>query len=573
MRKINHRFNHLSKWLFAGAVTIIALLTVFIGGPSNASAAPFNLNNMRWGLLPATDPKSAFWPTYSAFDVAGTTSETDWNPSPNGSKNIGSSGTNAATLQNPYIVGTDNPKLVVGKQDFETFSDAKIGDTIQQFHGDQFVVTGFRLGADEGLMGNAGANYTYHGNLRDESNYFNFQVQEVDKNDNPVSGSGLSVYSTSGYQYSTILGFDKMAHPNDDLAKVTITPLNNDNGKLFTGSQTLYFALKGSPNPPVVKPNPSNFGYGVYDPTGQIGMTSMKPNTVQDPITLTTPSNGELYLSDLNNSDATWKSDNSSLKVTSASNKLGYQVTGLNSLTPGTVVKFTITQNDGTTSDFYFKFNNGNSTGGGSSSSGTAATPTIPETGNSTTNSSLSSSTPATSSSSTTTTVPSTSPSETGNVEVKGGVIYATKKIALYKSVSFTKANRIAWYPKQKRINRPMFVVTGYARSANGTLRYQVRDVNHGHKTAGKTGYVTASRKYVIPVYYASLPKSKKITVISKKGIYAYKSVKLTGKSKHYKKGIRLTVKKLVKHNLTTRYQLSNGWYATTNKKLVIGSD
>ncbi|EHO45245.1 DUF5776 domain-containing protein [Lentilactobacillus kisonensis] len=39
---------------------------------------------------------------------------------------------------------------------------------------------------------------------------------------------------------------------------------------------------------------------------------------------------------------------------------------------------------------------------------------------------------------------------------------------------------------------------------------------------------------------------------------------------KSYKKGTHLSVKKLVKHNLTTRYQLSNGTYVTANKKLVI---
>ncbi|KAL3949606.1 DUF5776 domain-containing protein, partial [Lentilactobacillus hilgardii] len=63
---------------------------------------------------------------------------------------------------------------------------------------------------------------------------------------------------------------------------------------------------------------------------------------------------------------------------------------------------------------------------------------------------------------------------------------------------------------------------------------------------------------------------AKKITVIAKKGINTYKSANLTGKAKHYKKGVRLTVKKLVKHNLTTRYQLSNGHYVTANKKLII---
>jgi surface protein len=167
-------------------------------------------------------------------------------------------------------------------------------------------------------------------------------------------------------------------------------------------------------------------------------------------------------------------------------------------------------------------------------------------------------------------TAPKPSTSVGPNIAVKGEAVYATKKIGLYKNVNFKKSQRIAWYPKQKRINRPMFVVTGYKRTSNGTLRYKVRDVNHDRKTDGKTGYITANRKYVVPVYYASVPKSKKITVIVKKGINTYKSASLTGKVKHYKKGTRLTVKKLVKHNLTTRYQLSNGNYATANKKLII---
>ncbi|GEP23646.1 DUF5776 domain-containing protein [Lentilactobacillus diolivorans] len=50
----------------------------------------------------------------------------------------------------------------------------------------------------------------------------------------------------------------------------------------------------------------------------------------------------------------------------------------------------------------------------------------------------------------------------------------------------------------------------------------------------------------MVPVYYASVPKPKKITIISRKGVNTYKSASLTGKAKHYKKGARLTVKKLV---------------------------
>lgn len=82
--------------------------------------------------------------------------------------------------------------------------------------------------------------------------------------------------------------------------------------------------------------------------------------------------------------------------------------------------------------------------------------------------------------------------------------------------------------------------------------------------------YITANSKIVPGVYYQSIPKSKKITVISKRGVHAHKNKNLTNRVKSYKKGTRLTVKKLVKHNLTTRYQLKNGTYVTANRKLVI---
>ncbi len=153
---------------------------------------------------------------------------------------------------------------------------------------------------------------------------------------------------------------------------------------------------------------------------------------------------------------------------------------------------------------------------------------------------------------------------------VKGSAVYATKKLYMYKHATFRKSQRIATYPKAARTNRPMFVIIGYDRSNGGALRYKVRDVNHHQKTAGKVGYITANRKYVVNVYYKSIPKNKTITVISKKGVHTYKNKNLTGKTKSYKKGTHLKVKKLVGHNLTSRYQLSNGYYVTANKKLVI---
>ncbi|MFD1548082.1 MucBP domain-containing protein [Levilactobacillus fuyuanensis] len=147
-------------------------------------------------------------------------------------------------------------------------------------------------------------------------------------------------------------------------------------------------------------------------------------------------------------------------------------------------------------------------------------------------------------------------------------VVYATKKIGLYKTKNFSKQTLNRWYPKTKRTNRPMFVVTGFATSKNGHLRYKVKDVNHHSKTAGKTGYITAKHAYVAPIYYAS--KAKTIKVINAKGINAYQQKSLKAKTGHYKYGQKLKIRKIVKFNKTTRFQLTNGKYVTANKKLVI---
>jgi len=149
----------------------------------------------------------------------------------------------------------------------------------------------------------------------------------------------------------------------------------------------------------------------------------------------------------------------------------------------------------------------------------------------------------------------------------KGSVVYATNKIGLYKSAAFTKQSRKQWYAKKSRQNRPMFVVTGYAKSKNGVKHYRVKDVNHHSKTAGKTGYITANGRYTSRVYYAK--KQAKITVISPQGINAYGNKNLTKKTTHYRQGQVLKVKKIVSHKLTTRFVLSNGRYVTANKKLV----
>lgn len=149
----------------------------------------------------------------------------------------------------------------------------------------------------------------------------------------------------------------------------------------------------------------------------------------------------------------------------------------------------------------------------------------------------------------------------------KNAAVYAINPVYLYKHADFKKTQRLAGYVKKPRVYRPMFVVTGYARSSTGKLRYEVRDVNHLSKTAGKRGYITANWQYVRPVYYAK--KHSIVTVINPRGVREYRNARLTGKSKLYKQGSVLRVKRIITHNLTTRFVLTNGRYITSNRKLV----
>lgn len=207
--------------------------------------------------------------------------------------------------------------------------------------------------------------------------------------------------------------------------------------------------------------------------------------------------------------------------------------------------------------------------GNQSSGSTTTSSSSSSATSSSTTNtSSSSSSTPTTS------TNPSTSeqPTSSSKIAVKGEAVYAIKGIRLYKSVDFKANKRVTTFPKAKRVNRPEFIVKGYAYGQNGKLRYRVQQYNpYTQKyVKGRKGYITASSKYVQPAYYVSVPKSKKIIVINRNGVNAYKKASLATKAAHYKNKAVLKVKKIVKYKLATRYQLTNGHYVTANKKFVI---
>lgn len=190
-------------------------------------------------------------------------------------------------------------------------------------------------------------------------------------------------------------------------------------------------------------------------------------------------------------------------------------------------------------------------TPGGNGGGGSSATPTTPSTPSSNDNSSSSSSTIV----------------EPSTVAKKGAVVYAIKKIGLYGSKDFKQRSRKAWYVQKPRIYRPMFVITGYSRDGHGNLRYKVRDVNHLTKNRNQTGYITASWKYVRPVYYQS--RESTITEINPRGVNGYRKVNLTRKVTNYKQGTVLKVKKVVNYHLTTRFILDNGQYVTANRKLV----
>lgn len=110
--------------------------------------------------------------------------------------------------------------------------------------------------------------------------------------------------------------------------------------------------------------------------------------------------------------------------------------------------------------------------------------------------------------------------------------------------------------------------MTGYVRDSNGRLRYRVRDINKHTKSYGAVGYLTTNVKYVQNAYYQS--KYLRIKVINSKGLNEYRNKNLSGKVKHDKKGSTLRVKKLVGHNLSTRFVLQNGHFVSANKKLVV---
>jgi hypothetical protein len=130
----------------------------------------------------------------------------------------------------------------------------------------------------------------------------------------------------------------------------------------------------------------------------------------------------------------------------------------------------------------------------------------------------------------------------------------------MYSDAGLTK--HTVTYAKHARTNRPEFTVFQTKTNDNGTKVYYVRNTASGRK-----GYISASSKYTSYAYYQT--GAKKIKVISKNGVNAYKKSNLSSKKYHYKKGATLKIKKIVKSGLTTRFQLTNGTYVSANKIFV----
>ncbi|MFD1421809.1 LamG-like jellyroll fold domain-containing protein [Lactiplantibacillus songbeiensis] len=146
--------------------------------------------------------------------------------------------------------------------------------------------------------------------------------------------------------------------------------------------------------------------------------------------------------------------------------------------------------------------------------------------------------------------------------KLKGKIVYAQKKLGFYKKAKFTKKNRYKFFAAKSQSKWAQFKIV--TKKGN---RYQVKDINKGSKTYGKTGYITTNSKYITSADYTKKPI--KVKVINAKGLSAYNSKTLKGKHTTYKRGTMLKIRKLVKSKGKLRLQLKNGKYITVDKHMI----
>lgn len=135
--------------------------------------------------------------------------------------------------------------------------------------------------------------------------------------------------------------------------------------------------------------------------------------------------------------------------------------------------------------------------------------------------------------------------------------VYGKKTLYRYRTANFTKSQRIKRYRQRVRIYAPIFHVVNTQKSANGKLRYVLKDGS----------FITAKDSYAAPLYWQS--RHVNLYVINPKGTYEYKTAKFYRKNRvvHVKQGTVLKVKKIVHSGLTTRFELTNGHYVSGNKQ------
>lgn len=158
-----------------------------------------------------------------------------------------------------------------------------------------------------------------------------------------------------------------------------------------------------------------------------------------------------------------------------------------------------------------------------------------------------------------TTTTPKVTSKSPATKSIK--VVYATTKLNLYRNQALTQ--RATTYAKRTRTQRPTFTVLKQLTNRQGVKVYYV--VN---RISGRKGYISASNHYTTNAYYQT--RGRKIKVISHYGLNGYQQAGLQTKKKHYRFGTTLTVKRIVKRGLTTRFQLTDGSYVSGNKTLVL---
>ncbi|GAA6114207.1 leucine-rich repeat domain-containing protein [Apilactobacillus apinorum] len=147
--------------------------------------------------------------------------------------------------------------------------------------------------------------------------------------------------------------------------------------------------------------------------------------------------------------------------------------------------------------------------------------------------------------------------------------VIGTRGLNLYKKNAFTKKNKIKSYKKATGNKRPLFKVVKKVVSSIKTPRYFVYQIDPftNKEIKNTRGYITASSKYVTPLYYTSGVKEVKVT---SKTVTSYKKANLKVASKKYKRGTVLKVKSVKKHGNAYSLQLQNGKFVTANKYFVV---